>query len=152
MDRAEGEGVRPRKSLGQHFLHDRKLLEGFAEVAGVGPDDTVLEIGPGMGTLTEVLASRAGRVVAVEIDHSLQDVLHDRLQPFPNVTLVWGDILKLDLADIPALSGPCIRVVANLPYYITSPILRKLLSGGFGFTTVTAVSYTHLTLPTILRV
>jgi 16S rRNA (adenine1518-N6/adenine1519-N6)-dimethyltransferase len=139
MARAEGGGVRPRKSLGQHFLHDRKLLERFADVAGVGPDDTVLEIGPGMGTLTEVLASRAGRVVAVEIDPSLQDALHDRLQPFSNVTLVWGDILELDLADLPALSGPYIRVVANLPYYITSPILRKLLSSDFDFQTVTVL-------------
>lgn len=133
--------VRPRKSLGQHFIHDRALLEQFVDIAGVKGSDTVLEIGPGMGTMTEALASRAGRVVAVEIDRSLEAVLQERLAPYPNVELIWGDILKLDWQTLSPylLSGGPIRVVANLPYYITSPILRRLLSSGMAFESITVL-------------
>jgi 16S rRNA (adenine1518-N6/adenine1519-N6)-dimethyltransferase len=118
--------LRPSKGLGQNFLVDPIILEKIVAAANLTPDGTVLEIGAGLGTLTEHLARAAGRVVAVELDERLMPVLHDTLSRFDNVTLVQGDILELDPA---ALVAPAARykVVANLPYYITSAVLRHLL-------------------------
>lgn len=134
-------GLRPRRSLGQNFLVTPQVPERIAAGADVGPEDTVLEIGAGVGTLTTALAARAGRVIAVETDGQLVDVLRDVLGALPNLEIVHGDILTLDpaaLLDAPLpaaalalpLWGPRLEhylVVANLPYYITAAVMRHLL-------------------------
>ena len=126
-------GIRPNKGLGQNFLVDQAVLEKIAAAAELTPDDTVLEIGAGTGVLTKLLAREAGCVIAIELDQRLMTVLRSELSTYGNVTLVQGNILKLDPA---ALLGTDIqhptssiqyKVVANLPYYITSAVLRHLL-------------------------
>jgi len=117
--------IQPKKSLGQNFLHDPGVLDKIAAAAGLTPADTVLEIGPGTGALTERLAAAARRVVAVEADTRLQPVLAERLAGRANVEIVYADFLTVNVA---ALMGPePFIVAANLPYYITSAILRALL-------------------------
>jgi 16S rRNA (adenine1518-N6/adenine1519-N6)-dimethyltransferase len=117
--------LEPRKSLGQNFLHDPNALDKIVAVADVQPHDTVLEIGPGTGALTDVLAQRAARVIAVELDRRLEPILRERFADASNVEIVFADILE---TDVPALVGPGdFVVVANVPYYITSAILRHLL-------------------------
>lgn len=113
----------PNKSLGQHWLTDRLILSGIAEAAEIEPTDTVLEIGPGLGTLTSELLRRADNVVAVELDESLAAKLPGQF-PGKNLTVVNQDILQYDLSQLP--SGYV--VVANVPYYITSKIIQHLLT------------------------
>jgi len=116
-----------KKKFGQNFLIDSHVLEGIVEAAGVSKDDLVLEIGPGIGSLTQYLAEAAGKVIAVEIDKTLLPVLADTLSEYDNVTVINEDILKVNLDDIVAENGGRpIKVVANLPYYITTPIIMKL--------------------------
>ena len=118
--------LRPRKSLGQNFLIDDAALDRIVSAAEIAPGDWVLEIGPGLGTLTRRLAQNAGHVVAVEIDQNLIPALQFALAAYANVTLVHGDILQLDPAGL--ISGPpSYKVVANLPYYVTSAVIRHLL-------------------------
>jgi len=125
--------LRPQKDLGQNFLVDQRVLGQILAAAEISAADTVLEIGPGLGTLTQALAEQARRVVAVELDRQLVAILQDRLQTFPNVQIVTGDILTFDIAELLAVkqtSGPAERaykVVANIPYNITSAVLRHLL-------------------------
>jgi 16S rRNA (adenine1518-N6/adenine1519-N6)-dimethyltransferase len=118
--------LRPSKGLGQNFLVNQAILERIVAAAELTPDDTVLEIGAGLGTLTEPLARAAGRVIAVELDERLMPVLQDAFSDFENVTLIQGDILALDPAEVVAPAAQY-KVVANLPYYITSAALRHLL-------------------------
>jgi 16S rRNA (adenine1518-N6/adenine1519-N6)-dimethyltransferase len=118
--------LRPSKGLGQNFLLDQVILEKIVAAAELTPDDTVLEIGAGLGTLTERLVRAAGRVVAVEVDERMMDVLQETLSDSENVTLIQGDILALDPATLIAPATQY-TVVANLPYYITSAVLRHLL-------------------------
>jgi 16S rRNA (adenine1518-N6/adenine1519-N6)-dimethyltransferase len=124
-------GLRPRKQLGQNFLVDRRVLKQILSAAEIGSEDTVLEVGSGLGTLTQALAERARRVVAVEVDEQLVTVLRQRLEAFANTEIVLGDILALDIARLvqeePAHHVPSYKVVANIPYYITSAVLRHLL-------------------------
>lgn len=121
-----------RKRFGQNFLIDGRVLDKIIRASGVTQDDFVLEIGPGIGTLTQALSEAAGAVVAVEIDRDLVAILHETLADCPNVTVISGDIMK---TDIPALvaeygGGRPLRVVANLPYYITTPVLMELFESG----------------------
>ncbi|MCV4235924.1 16S rRNA (adenine(1518)-N(6)/adenine(1519)-N(6))-dimethyltransferase RsmA [Virgibacillus sp. LDC1] len=119
-----------KKSLGQNFLIDQNILYKIVEAAGLDEDKGALEIGPGIGALTEKLAQTAGTVTAVEIDQRLIPILREVLEPYENVKVHHGDVLKVDLhelfrqdfADVSKVS-----VVANLPYYVTTPILMKLL-------------------------
>ena len=123
-------GLRPRKRLGQHFLISEAHLKGIVAAAGLTGDDVVLEIGPGLGTLTRQLAAAAGQVVAVELDDGLSPVLEDLFLATPTVTVVHGDILQLSPVDVLSRvtqNRPEYKVVANLPYYITSAVLRHLL-------------------------
>lgn len=131
-------GLAPRKALGQNFLSDPALLARIAAGAESGAEDTVLEIGAGLGALTQELARRAGQVIAVETDPHLVAVLRDTMGVYPNVRLVHGDILALDIPTLlgleptpaPPLWGVRLEhyhVVANLPYYITAAVLRHLL-------------------------
>ncbi|MDR7415312.1 MAG: 16S rRNA (adenine(1518)-N(6)/adenine(1519)-N(6))-dimethyltransferase RsmA [Armatimonadota bacterium] len=118
--------LRPKRRLGQHFLVDPRVLERIVALAELGPEDAVLEVGAGMGILTEQLARRAGWVVAVEVDPALLPALEERVSGFPNVQIVQGDILALDLR---ALFPPGFvrKVVSNLPYQIASPLTVRLL-------------------------
>lgn len=115
------------KSLGQNFLIDGSVLNRIAEGAELSEEDVVLEVGPGIGVLTQVLCERAGRVVAVEIDRGLLPVLDETLSEYSNVEVVLGDILRLDLPQLfeEKFSGKQVKVVANLPYYITTPIIMN---------------------------
>lgn len=117
--------LRPKKDLGQNFLVDPGALERIVEVADVDQDSTVLEIGAGLGHLTRYLAASAGRVTAVELDQELIPPLEQVLEPYPNVRIIQGDILTLDPAEL--VSQDRYLVAANIPYYITSKIIRKLL-------------------------
>jgi len=121
-------GIRPNKRLGQHFLADTRVLARIAEAAEAGPEDTVLEIGAGIGNLTVFLAHRAGRVYAVEVDERLLLPLRHLTEPYPNVQVIQADILRLNLRDLVAEHRYI--AVGNLPYVITSPILEKVLQEG----------------------
>ncbi len=118
-------GLRPDKSLGQNFLHDESALQKITAAAQITPADEVLEIGPGLGALTRHLAQAARTVTAVEIDARLLPALRYVLADFPNVRLIHDDILRLNPADLMHRDGYI--VAANIPYYITSAILRHLL-------------------------
>ncbi|OGO28705.1 MAG: ribosomal RNA small subunit methyltransferase A [Chloroflexi bacterium RBG_16_54_18] len=118
-------GLRPNKKLGQNFLIDQSSLQNVIFAAQINPADTILEIGPGLGSLTRLLAQQAFRVVAVEVDAGFIPILNDILAQYPNVEIIHGDILKLDPARLVPGSG--YLVVANIPYYITSSIIRHLL-------------------------
>lgn len=117
-----------QKKYGQNFLIDTHVLEGIVDAAGVSKDDFVLEIGPGIGTMTQYLCESAGQVVAVEIDNNLIPILKDTLSGYDNVELVNEDILKVDIFRMAEEKngGRPIKVVANLPYYITTPIIMGL--------------------------
>lgn len=115
---------RHKKRLGQNFLTDSSIAERIVEAAKLSSEDQVVEIGPGKGVLTKRMASRAKRVVAVELDEQLKEV--QDFGGFPNIEVVWGDFLKTDWDTLPLEPGP-VKVVANIPYYITSPIIQKLL-------------------------
>lgn len=118
-------GLSPQKSLGQNFLLDQAALRKITEAAEIPPDGEVLEIGPGLGSLTRYLAQAARRVVAVELDGKLIPILREVLAPWPQVEIIQGDILEQDPADLMHAAG--YRVVANIPYYITSAVIRHLL-------------------------
>ncbi|MEJ5225793.1 MAG: rRNA adenine dimethyltransferase family protein, partial [Anaerolineales bacterium] len=119
-------GLRPDKSLGQNFLQDPNALERIAAAAEITPQDAVLEIGPGLGSLTRYLAAAARQVTAVELDARLLPALTQTLAPFDNVRIVEGDILNVPPEALVSESG--YLVVANIPYYITSAVLRHLFS------------------------
>ncbi len=121
-------GVRPKKSLGQNFLHDPVWLRRIVAAGEVDPQDLVLEIGSGTGSLTCSLAAVAREVVAIELDARLLPLLAHVLQGYENVTMVAGDILQWDLRELlPAAADFGFKVVANIPYYITGQIVRHLL-------------------------
>lgn len=130
-----------QKKFGQNFLIDTSVLEKIVSAAQVAKEDCVLEIGPGIGTMTQYLAERAREVVAVEIDRNLIPVLQDTLSGYDNVTLVNDDILKVDIRKLveEKNGGRPIRVVANLPYYITTPIIMALLEGHVPLKSITVM-------------
>ncbi len=117
-----------QKKFGQNFLIDTHVLDKIIAAAGVTKDDCVLEIGPGIGTMTQYLAENARHVVAVEIDSNLIPILNETLEDYKNVTVIHADILKVDINQITEQynGGRPIKVVANLPYYITTPIIMGL--------------------------
>jgi 16S rRNA (adenine1518-N6/adenine1519-N6)-dimethyltransferase len=120
--------LHPSKGLGQNFLQDTQALKRIVSAADLGPTDVILEIGPGLGSLTRYLALSVGSVTAVELDRKLFPALEGILSPYKNVRLVQGDILKLDPAELMQSAGYI--VVANIPYYITSAVIRHLLEAG----------------------
>ena len=142
----ERHGFRFSKALGQNFLINPSVCPRMAEACGVTRDGGVLEIGPGIGVLTHELAQRAGRAVAIELDERLFPVLGETLADHDNVTLIHGDVMKLDLAALlkeqftrPDGSLMDICVCANLPYYITSPIVMMLLESGLPLQSITVL-------------
>ena len=130
-----------RKRFGQNFLIDAHVLEKIIEAAQVTKEDFVLEIGPGIGTLTQYLAEAAREVAAVEIDKNLIPILEETLADYDNVTVLNQDVLKTDLAEIARLrnGGKPIKVVANLPYYITTPIIMGLLESHLPLENITVM-------------
>lgn len=130
-----------RKKYGQNFLIDESVLEGIIDTAEITKDDFVLEIGPGIGTLTQYLATYAGRVCAVEIDRALLPILEDTLSGWDNVTVLNADILKTDIRAIAEKEngGAPLKLCANLPYYITTPILMGLFESGAPFSQLTVM-------------
>ena len=117
-----------QKKFGQNFLIDEHVLDKIISAAGIGSDDFVVEIGPGIGTMTQYLAQAAGKVIAVEIDKNLIPILEDTLSGYDNVRVINEDVLKLDLKKLAdeENNGKPVKVVANLPYYITTPIIMGL--------------------------
>ena len=134
-------GMSAKKKFGQNFLIDKNVLESIVEAAQVTEEDCVLEIGPGIGTLTQYLAEAAGKVVAVEIDKTLMPVLADTLSEYDNVTVINEDVLKVDIGAIAQEhnGGRPMKVVANLPYYITTPIIMKLFESGAPIESITVM-------------
>ena len=139
-------GVRPSKGLGQNFLVDKRVLGKIIEAANLGKEDTVLEIGAGIGTLTLELAKKAKKVIAVEKDPKMCEILHETMKGYENVEIIQGDILKLEIFNFQfsifkqkpnaknqmpktkcKIQNTRYKVVANLPYYITSPVIKKFL-------------------------
>ncbi|CAM3094020.1 16S rRNA (adenine(1518)-N(6)/adenine(1519)-N(6))-dimethyltransferase RsmA [Leuconostoc rapi] len=123
-------GLRAKKKFGQNFLTDLTVLHGIVDTAGITDQDYVIEIGPGIGALTEQLARVAKKVVAFEIDTQMVNVLSETLQPYDNVKVINGDILDINLPEVIRAEfgeNAHVKVVANLPYYITTPILMQLL-------------------------
>lgn len=124
------------KRFGQNFLIDQNILNKIVDAADINPQDTVLEIGPGIGTLTQALAERSGEVVTVEIDDRLIPVLNQTLADYSNVMLVHSDFLKWDFETV--LKGKeCLKAAANLPYYVTTPIIMSLLESDLPFEQMT---------------
>ncbi len=119
------------KRFGQNFLIDEHVLDKIVKAAELGPEDCVVEIGPGIGTMTQALSEHAGKVFAIEIDDKLIPILQDTLSECSNVTVIHDDCLKVDLKALSEeqCGGRPFKVVANLPYYITTPIIMSLLEG-----------------------
>jgi 16S rRNA (adenine1518-N6/adenine1519-N6)-dimethyltransferase len=126
-------GFRAAKSLGQNFLADKNVVDRIIEGAGITEDDCVIEVGPGMGVLTAAAAEKARRVVAVEFDRRLMPLLAEALAEYGNVRVVNGDILKIDLRGLllpEETERGRVKIIGNLPYYITSPVIMRFLEEG----------------------
>ncbi|NLP53011.1 16S rRNA (adenine(1518)-N(6)/adenine(1519)-N(6))-dimethyltransferase RsmA [Bacillus sp. RO1] len=131
-----------KKSLGQNFLIDTNILRNIVEYGEVSEKTAAIEIGPGIGALTEQIAKRAGKVFAFEIDQRLLPILEDTLSPYDNVTVIHKDILKADVTELIGEELKAfeeVRVVANLPYYVTTPIIMKLLQEGLPLKSITVM-------------
>lgn len=137
-------GFRFTKSLGQNFLVNKHIIDCIMEGSFIGEEDLVIEIGPGIGVLTKEAASRAKRVVAIEIDKNLIPILEDTLKEHGNVTILNQDVLKTDLEEIIRTchsreKGGKVRIIGNLPYYITTPIIMKILEDGVSADSITVM-------------
>lgn len=126
------------KSLGQNFLTDMEVVDSIIEGADINEDDIVIEIGPGIGVMTREIAKQAGEVIAVEIDHRLIPIMHETLGHYSNVRIVQGDILQIDIAGL-LEPGVKAKVIGNLPYYITTPIVMGLLEKSLPITSITVM-------------
>jgi len=115
--------VKPKKSLGQHFLIDRNILKKVVQTAKINEDDVVLEVGPGLGEMTMELCKKAKKVIAIEIDLNLIKILKEKLLKYPNIELIEGNILEIDFLKIYKSEGKPLKVVANLPYNISTPLI-----------------------------
>ena len=133
-------GVNANKSLGQNFLIDKEVIANTIQKANIGKDDLVIEIGPGLGTLTNELVNFAGKVICVELDKKMVEILKDRFLLFDNIEIINEDILKIDLNKIIDENKlERTKIVANLPYYITTPIIMRLLEGKAKFDSITVM-------------
>lgn len=128
-----------QKRFGQNFLIDEHVLTKIIDAANIGPNDAVIEIGPGIGTMTQLLSGRAKKVVAIEIDKELIPILSETLSDCDNVKVINEDVMKVDLNELinEEMAGMDVRVVANLPYYITTPIVMNLLENHVRVTSIT---------------
>lgn len=128
--RRESSGIAYKHDLGQHFLYDESLLRSLVAATGVTREDSVLEIGPGAGTLTKCLCEAAGEVLSVEVDHDILPFLRMHTEGCQNLTIVEGDVRKLDLHEVCKPLGQNFYVIANIPYNITTPIFELLWESG----------------------
>lgn len=134
--------ISANKGLGQNFLIDDEVINNIIEASKVSKNDLIIEIGPGLGTLTSKLLEKAGRVIAIEIDEKMIKILKDRFMLYDNFVLLNEDILKVDLND--TILNNCqdlkkVKIVANLPYYITTPIIMKLLENKLNIDSITVM-------------
>ena len=130
-------GLKAKKKFGQNFLINEEVINSIIEKSEITKNDVVLEIGPGLGTLTKALLKSAKKVIAVEIDEDMVDILNKRFDE-PNLEIINEDVLKLDLNEITKKEGK-LKVVANLPYYITTPIVMKLLESEYDIASITVM-------------
>lgn len=132
--------ISANKSLGQNFLIDDNVIENIVESANIAKDDLVIEIGPGLGTLTARLLEKAKKVIAIELDNRMINILNDRFSLYENFELINEDVLKVDLRKlISENKAQKVKVVANLPYYITTPIIMKLLEDKLEIESITVM-------------
>lgn len=138
MELVKKHGFKFTKSLGQNFLIDDNIVDKIVAGAGIGPGDKIIEVGPGIGTLTREMASRAQNLMAVEIDKNLIPILEDTLGDYDNVKIVNEDIIKADIRGLidENLGGGPVKLVANLPYYITTPIIMRFLEENINVTDI----------------
>ena len=131
-------GLRANKKLGQNFLINESIIYDIVKKANVTKDDVVIEIGPGLGSLTKELINSAKKVIAIELDPNMIDILKSRFGIFDNFEVIYGDVLKIDLEEL--IKGyDSVKVVANLPYYITTPIIMKLLEDRLKIKSITVM-------------
>ena len=130
-----------KKNFGQNFLIDTNILDNIAKAAEISKDDFIIEIGPGIGSLTQVMAEYAGKVLAFEIDKTLLPILSETLGDYDNIEIINQDILKADINDVikNKACGMKVKIVANLPYYITTPIIMELLEKRFDIESITVM-------------
>ena len=132
--------IKADKSLGQNFLVDDEAVSGIVETANVTKDDLIIEIGPGLGTLTKELLEKAGKVICIELDKRMIEILQDRFSLYDNFQVINDDVLKVDLKSlIEKEKIKHAKIVANLPYYITTPIIMKLLEDRLDIETITVM-------------
>lgn len=129
-ERIRDSQLRYKQSLGQNFIYDEDLLAALVDASGVDAEDDVLEIGPGSGNMTKHLCGKAHHVLSVELDDRLIPLLTAFMEPYSNFTLVHGDVMQLNLREVTAALRTPVSVVANIPYYITTPLITALLSSG----------------------
>jgi 16S rRNA (adenine1518-N6/adenine1519-N6)-dimethyltransferase len=137
-------GIRANKSLGQNFLINKEVVQSIVDSAEITNEDMVIEIGPGLGTLTKFLLEKAGKVTCIELDKRMIKILNDRFALYNNFELINDDVLKVDLKELIAKerqegSIKNVKVVANLPYYITTPIIMKLLEDNLDIESITVM-------------
>jgi 16S rRNA (adenine1518-N6/adenine1519-N6)-dimethyltransferase len=132
-------GFRFNRNLGQNFLTDTNLLSAIVEDSGLLDGETVVEIGTGAGTLTRALSAKAKRVISFEVDENLKPVLEETLKGLDNVEVVFADVLKLSDSRIAELCGDSFRVVANIPYYITTSLIMRFIESGLNVTSITVM-------------
>lgn len=123
--------IRLTKSLGQNFLTDANIIRKITEAGELTPEDLVIEVGPGIGALTVSLSQQAGRVIAVEIDKNLIPALHETTGQIPNITVIHEDILKVDVHSILRGWNGRVKIISNLPYYVTTPVVMMFLENNF---------------------
>lgn len=137
-------GIRANKSLGQNFLINEEVVNSIVEASNITTDDLVIEIGPGLGTLTESLLENAGKIIAIELDERMLEILNDRFKINSNFEVINEDVLKVDLAELimnekRSNNLKSAKIVANLPYYITTPIIMKLLEEELDIESITVM-------------
>lgn len=134
--------ITANKNFGQNFLIDENIVNEIVESANISKDDVVIEVGPGLGTLTSCLLEKAGKVICIELDKKMLDILHDRFYLYENFKLINEDVLKVDLKNLinnNLTEFKSAKVVANLPYYITTPIIMKLLEDKLNLESITVM-------------
>ena len=134
--------ISANKDLGQNFLIDDNVIENIVEAAEINEKDCVIEIGPGLGTLTSRLVEKAGKVIAIELDKKMLQILNDRFALYNNFSLINEDVLKVNLNDLIQQENTqnyTVKIVANLPYYITTPIIMKLLEEKLNIDSITVM-------------
>lgn len=136
--------IRANKNLGQNFLVDKGVIEDIINGAGISEEDLVIEIGPGLGTMTSYILEKAKKVICIELDKKMIKILNDRFIAYNNIELINGDVLKIDLNELIKKEKEKqqiknVRIVANLPYYITTPIIMKLLESNLDIQNITVM-------------